>query len=323
MPHTITKKLLSLTACLIALAGLTGCAGLSSAPSGNQAAGVRTQIRAGNNVPAGYVVDFQMPLSSVTLVSDQGQNVSLLPGTTTVEQAHLVGIEDVLTDVVIPAGTYTSADIVLQDARLSYVDAYMQLVETDLPAPASVHVTLNPPITIGSTSTAIAISLDLSQTLNIDATQDTAALNPPVFSIAQETIPAPAALSRRQTAGAAPRVVAGQAGPLGNVFGTVTSVDLNHGSFKLKNAGTDSTLTAYTDSGTVLVGATLGTLNGLQVEMEVITQANGTLLAEEVEVLGAGSGAAVQGDGDQRGEHERRCFRTGGTRIGRDIRRAG
>jgi hypothetical protein len=81
------KEALELNGRLIALAGLTGCAGLSSAPSGNQPAGVRTQIRAGNNVPAGYVVDFQMPLSSVTLVSDQGQNVSLLPGTTTVEQA--------------------------------------------------------------------------------------------------------------------------------------------------------------------------------------------------------------------------------------------
>jgi hypothetical protein len=292
MLHAFTKKLLNSTACLIALAGLTGCAGLNASPGGNQPAGVRTQIRAGNNAPAGYVINFQLPLSSVTLTSDKGQKVSILPGTLTVEQAHLVGVEDILTDLTIPQGTYTDADIVMEDAKLSYADLSAQVVETSLPAPASVRVTLNPPITIGSSSTVIAISLDLAQTLNIDPTQDTASLNPPVFALTQEAIAAEGAAQAKAT-GVLPREKSGQAGALGNVFGTVKSV--NGSSFNLLNAATGASLTMYVDQGTVFQGVTLGTMNGLAVETEVVTQTDGTLLAEEVEVLGSGSGLAVLG----------------------------
>jgi|GEM_PF-2657167 len=293
MLHTITNRLWSLTVCLIASAGLTGCAGLSVSPSGAQPAGARTQIRAGNNVPTGYVINFQLPLSSVTLTSDKGTKVSLLPGAVTVEQAHLVGVEDVLTDLTIPEGTYTQADIVMQDAQLSYADLYSQVVETSLPAPASVHLTLNPPVTIGGSSTVIAVSLDLAQTLSIDATQDTASFNPPVFTITQETIAPPAAAVQSQTTAALPRDKAGPAGALGNVFGTVQSV--SGSSFKLQNAATGASLTMYVDQGTVFQGVTLGTMKGLSIEAEVVTQTDGTLLAEEVEVLGSGSGSAVLG----------------------------
>jgi hypothetical protein len=293
MLHTITNRLWSLTVCLIASAGLTGCAGLSVSPSGAQPAGARTQIRAGNNVPTGYVINFQLPLSSVTLTSDKGTKVSLLPGAVTVEQAHLVGVEDVLTDLTIPEGTYTQADIVMQDAQLSYADLYSQVVETSLPAPASVHLTLNPPVTIGGSSTVIAVSLDLAQTLSIDATQDTASFNPPVFTITQETIAPPAAAVQSQTTAALPRDKAGPAGALGNVFGTVQSV--SGSSFKLQNAATGASLTMYVDQGTVFQGVTLGTMKGLSIEAEVVTQTDGTLLAKEVELLGSGSGAAVLG----------------------------
>lgn len=296
MLHTITKKLLSITACLVA-AGLTGCGvsptgGTNGTGVGGADNGTITQVRVGNNVPTGYVVNFQMPLSSVTLISDQGQKVSLLPDTMTVEQAHLVGIEDVLTDLPIPQGTYTEADVVMQEAQLSYADFYLQVVETTLPAPDSVHLKLDPPITVGSNSTVIAISLDLAQTLNIDATEDKASLNPPVFTITQKTI-APAAAVRTRAIGALPRGISGEAGALGNVFGTVQSTGDN--SFKLLNAATGATLTMYVDKGTVFQGVTLSTMKGLSVETEVVTQTDGTLLAEEVELLGNGSGAAVLG----------------------------
>ena len=292
-----TKPLCVLAACLILAAGLTGCGGALSGKTAkptDRAADVTTQIRVGNNVPTGYVVYFQMPLSSVTLTSDKGTKVELLPESMQVEHSHLVVSEDVLTDLTLPQGTYTQADIVLDNAHLTYADYYAQIVETDLPAPSSVHLTLNTPIVIGADSTAISIGLDLAQTLSIDAIQDTATLNTPAFTLTQETIPAPGAAAQIRADLAAPRDKSGaQAGTVGNIFGTVKSVSGTY--FTVLNASTGSSLAMNTDSGTVFQGATLGTLKGLLVEVETVTQKDGTLLAEEVETLSSGSGAALVG----------------------------
>lgn len=294
MLRAITKQSCVLTVCFLAALAQTGCSG---ALSGNppSSSDVTTQIRAGNNVPTGYVLYFQMPLSSVTLTSDKGKKVELLSEPMTVEHSHLVANEEVLTDLPLPQGTYTQADIVMQDAHLSYVDYFAQIIETDLPTPPNVHLTLNPPIVIGSDSTVISIGLDLAQTLSIDATQDTATLNAPVFTLTQETIPAPGLMAAQSRVDlAAPRDKSGaQAGAVGNVFGTVKSVSGTY--LTVLNASTGSLLTMNTDQGTVFEGSGLATLQGMMVEVEVVTQTDGTLLAEEVEALGDGSGSALLG----------------------------
>ncbi len=246
---------------------ITGCGGSGS--SSNPVPGT-TQIKIGD-APADSVIALELTITNITLTNQNGSSVTVLSSPTEVEVSHLAGTVETLTLSNVPNATYTQASVTYSGAEVTYIPAGSTTpVEKQLAASGTVNVTLNN-LSIGGSS-VVSFDLNASQSLAFDATGNVTSLSP-VFAVSAMSV-APENLQEEESGGFE-AVGAISTAPVNNAF--VLALEIPGQSAMLhvnSNTSYSDGLNTYSDL-----------KQGMLVEVEATTQADGSLLAKEVELV--------------------------------------
>jgi len=249
------------------LLAATGCNNKSMAP---QMSAASVQFKVGDD-PADQALAFEITIKSVILNSSTGSTPNVLSGPVDIELTHLAGTFEPLALANVSPGTYNRASITLGPAELKFLDPNTQMVkEQQFPAPAgAVTVTFTQPIVVGSTPTIVNIDFNLGTALTFNGTDFS--FDPTKITVSQVSIGA--------ENGQGP-----DNGQLEDVSGVVTAISgtLPGGSFTISTDEANSPLTFNTDNNTVFEPSAAAVMVNTIVEVDAITQADGSLLAKKV-----------------------------------------
>jgi hypothetical protein len=233
------------------------------------------------------LASFEATITNITLTGSTG-TTTLLSAPVRLELTHLAGTFRPVAVVNVPVGSYTQLSITVTSAEAT-VFSGSQLVNLSVPSAGTTFpVTLNPPLTISGGANTLNIDFNLTSSLSIDPFLNI--LFTPQFLVSAAVVP-PAA---QQGPGS------GQfdlGGVVQSVSGTQFTMTVDGGS--LSNTGTvPQTLTFNTNSSTTFDGVAglSAALQGLVVQVDAITQSDGTFLARKVEIDSSSpNGMEVQG----------------------------
>lgn len=225
---------------------------------------------------------FNVTLKSLTLISESGKSVTLLSAPQSAEYIHLNGGVEPLTTVTIPQDVYTSATATVEASGPTCValnsSAGELLTNAAIglgPASASdVTVNLEAPIRVTGTSMGLALDLQVSQTVgSFNCLSDTtgSASITPVFNLNPVAVAAPPTNSSN--------------GKAFGLQGFVVSVSASGNSFSV--TGSDGpTWKVNSNSSTVFQGVngSAQLSEGMPVDMDVVIQPDGSLMASRAEV---------------------------------------
>lgn len=256
------------TAVLLASGCGGGTSSAPSAPAGPN--GTQMLINMGDG-PVDRVVDFEVTVTSVVLTDAGGGTVSVLSSPTRIELTHLAGAVEPLSLAAVPPGTYTKATIKVSNPEVEFVNNAGQVVEAVATLTTdSATVNFSPSLTIGSTPTALNFDFDLAASLTLNTSNNTATVTP-TFTVSSATV-------------AAENEQNDENGEMEDITGSVTNVSAPK--FTISVQQTAQSLTFTTDSSTKFEGVAgvSGLTNGMIVEVDGVTQPDGSLLAKKVEV---------------------------------------
>ena len=228
-----------------------------------------------SNAALGPLLAFELKLDSVTLTGSCGNTVSLLDQSLTIEWTHVNGSSEPLLIATVPADTYTAATVTYENPNIAYLwptrtDFVSNEVTTGV---LTGNVNFPSPIVI-SDSAASSILLDTLLTTPVtinskintvlpafQVTQQAVAPNPTIDTNGKESLRGLVASVAAKTAG----------GPLD------TLTVINQAGISLPVA--TSSATQFQNVSGIAVVPT-----GAPVDLDVATQADGSLLATRVQV---------------------------------------
>lgn len=247
----------------------------SPTPPTSQAAKAPVTVNIGD-APAERVVSFEVTVTSVSLTAADGSSVNVFTGNRRVEVTHLAGTLEPLALGSIPQGTYTQVEVTVADPAVSFLDDNGSVKNFEAAGfTRTLNIALNPPLTIGSTA-AILLNLDLNAaaSVTIDPTTGAVTINP-IFNVTGQ----PADDQKNQP----------EAGELERIAGMVTAVDTTKSTFTISLGQSGVSLTFTTNASTKFEigdstnGGLAALAAGMVVRVDGMTQADGTLLATDVE----------------------------------------
>lgn len=252
----------------------SGCGGgASDIPNATPAtSGTQTLVNMGDT-PVDRVVDLEITVTSIVLTDTGGGTVSVLSSPTRIELTHLAGTVEPISLSKVPPGTYTKATIKVANPEVEFVNDAGQVVEAAVTLTTdTATVNFSPSLTIGSVPTVLNFDFDVAASLTLNTTNNTATITP-TFTVSTSAV---AAQNQQDD----------ESGEMEDLTGTVTNVSPPN--FTISVQQTAQNLTFITDSNTQFEGiAGVSALtNGMIVEVDAVTQADGSLLAKEVEVEG-------------------------------------
>jgi hypothetical protein len=285
-PNWVTKfaVVISILGTLV----LVGCGSSASLPPDDGGGGPKfneskpatVQVRVGDS-PADRVVALTLNFTSITVTNSSGKKYSVLSGPSSLEVSHLAATNQPMGMLQLATGNYKQLDIVLSGAAVTYLDPVTNMpVQKTFASVPPVTRRFSTPIKISSGGNLLNLDVDVAKTVNLDLVKNTVSLNTPVFNVTTSAVGS----DGQQTP---------TNGAVENVTGVVTSVSGSNFTMTVGQAG--SSLTFQTDNSTEFVNTSLASLNGTLVAVQGSSNADGTLLASEVENIGAGSGVAVEG----------------------------
>jgi hypothetical protein len=260
---------------------LTGCGGGNNTITATAGKGNVT-IQTGDAVND-QVVKFELTISSITLtgVSPTATTGNLLAKASEVEFVHQAGTLEPLTLANVPAGTYSGATLTVSNPEITVVNAG---VPSKIPATLSggtVNVTFAN-ITVGSSPLFINFDLDLANSITLNGTPVSSATVNPKFNVTSTTV-APNKENENE-----------EDGENDDVHGSVKSISAPN--FTITTNSTD--ITFATDSNTRFKDG-LNSLADLKVgdivEVDSVTQTDGTKLATKVEKECDNKGEELEG----------------------------
>lgn len=260
----------ALFAVLIVTAGCGGGGGTNNSSTSSTVSGTSLHINVGD-APVDRIVDFEITVNSIVLTNSSGGMVTVLSSPTRIELTHLAGTVEPLSLMTVPPGTYTSATISVSNPKVEFVNDAGQVVEATVTLTSgTATVNFNPAITIGSTPTALNFDFNLAASVTLNTANNTATVTP-MFTASTAAV-------------AAENEQDDENGELEDINGTITSV--SPPSFTISVQQTSQSLTFTTDSSTQFEGiAGVSALSaGMIVEVDAVTQPDGSLLAKKVEV---------------------------------------
>lgn len=259
------------------------------------------QLRVGD-APVDQLLNFEVTIvSPVVATLSTGEKAKAVLTNNRIELSHTAGKFEPLLNVSLPQGTYKSVDITLADPAITYVYTPVrfsagsfgsnsakdpELVSQDFPGTQTVTVNFDPAITVGDNASVFSLDVNLANSLVFDPKDGQeitgVAFTPASFKIIQKAI---ASSDQQQD----------KDGEMESVWGTVSAVS---GSSLILNAGqSGAVLQIATSSSTQFHDSLKGLADtlGRLVEVEGFTQADGTMLASEVELLAGANGASIEG----------------------------
>lgn len=277
----------------LALVGCGGGTGASAAPgsssgngsgsgTGTAPAATPVQVNLGD-APADWVMAFGMTVNSITLTSTTGTTVNVVPASTPMEMAQLMGTMQTVSTLAVPQGTYTQAVVSFSAVNLGYMNPVTKAYATaTMPGPFTATVPFSPAATVGASPMTLDFDLNLGASLSADSTG--AVSLSPVMT---------AALMPVSTTGPTPwngslRMMGSVSGVTGTQFTLGSMMGLPTATFSISGS------TTFAGSGLTGMG---GMAAGLMVAVDATLQADGSLLAQRVESLGMIGSAGMMGGG--------------------------
>lgn len=287
----------SATALVLAflLSAALGCGTIGAGGGGGDspfgATGTRVLLNLGDAAPD-QVVALQIAVNSVTMNQGGGAQLSALSGPVTAEFSHRTGSFAPVgyTTSTLPVGTYDAITITLANANVTFVDTTGTVQQrTATLSPASVTVALSPSLTI-SDVTPLVVNLDfLPSSIAIDGSNNVTIT--PAFRVST-------ALAASPTSAQVP-----ETGKIVDLTGKVEATVAAGAPFSLlmpQIAGGKLTFsvdaaTVYSDGLTTI--AQFAPQIDTILEVEAVTQGNGTLIATRVEqeMTTTATGGSIQG----------------------------
>jgi hypothetical protein len=219
------------------------------------------------DAPSDQVVAASLTLDSVVLTNATGKTTSILTSPLTFEATHLDAVQEPLFTPVIPEDTYTSVALTYSNAQVAYIDPTTKklVLATATLANTGQTIVFPTPLVIDKTMTSLLIDYLVANSVSISGTTVTVT---PAFHVAPAPIPA--------------QPTNGTNGLQCGIKGMVTALGTN--TFTLTNAQ-GSSLVIAVNANTQYQG--LSGFSALKVdalvEVDVVTQSDGSLLAVRVE----------------------------------------
>jgi hypothetical protein len=264
--------------------GLTACGGGSSTsstpqtavPGGGQSSAAVVNI---SDSPSDRLVEFEITVDSIVLTRSDNSTVTVLTSPRKIEVTHLAGTDEPLVLSAIPQGTYIGAAIAVSSPEVAFINNAGQPVEKENPAFATtITVPISPALMVGSSPVVLTVDLNAKNSVTIDLVSNNVTFTP-AFSVLTASLP-PAGHEGEEDS---------DDGALDHVIGQVTAVAANGTSFTITAGQSGAPLSFTVNSSTRFDdGATLASIvvNSI-VRVEGATLADGSVLAREVEVVGA------------------------------------
>jgi len=273
------KRYLLLTVVTVAIVLATGCGGSNNLAAGPTNATINTSDGLNDQI-----VKFELSVSSLTLTGSTGTSNTgnLLSKTSEVEFVHQAGSFEPLALVNIPPGTYSGASLTVGNPEIVVLNNAVPPAPVKIPATLtspSVTVTFTGPITVTSTSSSVInFDLDLANSVVLTGTPPTSATVTAKFNVTTAT----ANNSDEDS------------GEMDDVHGSVTSIAAPNFTIQTKTSSivfATNSSTQFKDGITALSQLKVGDI----VEVDGMTQPDGSKLATKVEVEESSSGEEAEG----------------------------
>jgi hypothetical protein len=157
------------------LIGLSGCAGVVTAPSTTPAASSGSVAAFLTDAPADGVAAFTIQLTGATLVGSNGVSTSISTGVQQIEIRHLALASTVaLQTAGAPSGNYTALNLSFANPQMTLVDGsgnVTVLTATTTPSVTLANVTVNAPISMSlapNGAAGLVMDFDLRQSISSD-----------------------------------------------------------------------------------------------------------------------------------------------------------
>jgi hypothetical protein len=148
----------------------------------------------GTDAPMASVVSFSVPLESVTATDANGNNVSLISGTPTVDFARFNGLQTLLDMNDVPVGTYSNISITLGAATIGYLNTQAGSAPTiatmaaTYPSSAATYTfttTLANPIVVAQNGSPVGlhVDFDLRKSIGVDSSGAITGAVTPTFNV--------------------------------------------------------------------------------------------------------------------------------------------
>lgn len=223
------------------------------------------------DAPLNGVLAFEVTINNITLTGAKG-TVTVVNTPTQIELSHLAGMFEPLTLTKIPADSYSQISVSFGPSEISFLPAAGGApVHADIPGlSAPVILALNPPVVVPQGTSKLNFDVKLAQSLTIDASNNVT-FNP-VFTLAAVQV---GPVDQEDDDHGELEDIKGM---LSSVSGTQFTITVSKGPQAL-TFNTDAN-TKFDPAGTVLSSLPQGTV----LEVDGVTQADGSFLAKNVEV---------------------------------------
>jgi hypothetical protein len=254
----------------------TASAPQTAVPGGPQSSAAVVNI---SDSPSDRLIEFEITVDSIVLTKSDNSTVTVLTAPRKIEVTRLAGTDEPLVLSAIPQGTYIGAAIAVSSPEVAFINDAGQPVEKENPGfAATVTVPISPALVVGAGPVVLTFDLNAKHSVTIDLVNNNVTFTP-AFSVLTASLP-PAGHEGEEDS---------DDGALDHVIGQVTAVAANGTSFTITVGQSGAPVTFNVNSSTRFDdGATPASIvvNSI-VRVEGATQADGSVLAREVEVVGA------------------------------------
>ena len=192
MSPNLVQRPLRLAFPLLAAAALvaTGC-GSGSVSTGSTQTGSSTgpAFVIGTDAPLASVASFSVQIESLDAIDANGNKVSLISGTPTVDFARFNGLQTLLDMNDVTGGTYTSVSITLGTGTIGYLQTgsgapTIQTMAATYSNP-TVNITLDKPLVVqqGGAPVGLRMDFDLRQSIGVDSNGNITGAVTPTFDV--------------------------------------------------------------------------------------------------------------------------------------------
>lgn len=180
---------MSLPLLAVALIAATGC-GSGTMNSVTTASETGPAFVVGTDAPMASVTSFAVQIESIDAIDSDGNSVSLISGTPTVDFARYNGLQALLDMNDVPAGTYNSVKITLGAGTIGYLNtsgAGAPSIQTEAATftASTVNVTLNKPLVVvhAGAPVGLRVDFDLHKSIQVDGSGNITGTVTPTFNV--------------------------------------------------------------------------------------------------------------------------------------------
>jgi len=258
-----------------------GCSNAANKTTTMTAANVQFKI---GDAPADSVLSLVLTITHVDLMQQGGGTITVLDSPTKIELTHLAGTVESFVAANVPPGTYQSAAVSISTVDVTYIPASSTTpVEKTFTLNTTINVMFNPAVTISKAPSVLSFDFNAAQSLTFDSAGNVTGINP-VITVSVQVISSGEQENDEEH------------GEIEDMVGTISGAMA--ASFALTPEPGSSAQTFTVDANTKFEDGIpqFADLNpGMLVEVDAVTQSDGSLLATKVELMEAGEGMEADG----------------------------